>query len=124
MPQPARPRGGPAARFCWRLGEGRVSHESHQFLGVVAEDFLHVGRIGRPCWKKIEQNPGVEFAPGNMGPIGAPDGTVRSRRDYRLRDFVHRLHSTFLGQTIWRSEERRVGKECVSTGRSRWSPYN
>src|SRR3546814_12391184 len=23
-----------------------------------------------------------------------------------------------------RSEERRVGKECVSTGRSRWSPYN
>src|SRR3546814_18396330 len=22
----------------------------------------------------------------------------------------------------WRSEERRVGKECVSTGRSRWSP--
>src|SRR3546814_12052049 len=23
-----------------------------------------------------------------------------------------------------RSEERRVGKECVGTGRSRWSPYN
>src|SRR3546814_20891213 len=23
-----------------------------------------------------------------------------------------------------RSEERRVGKECVSTGRSRWSPVN
>src|SRR3546814_18945395 len=23
-----------------------------------------------------------------------------------------------------RSEERRVGKECVSTGRSRWSPYD
>src|SRR3546814_2281961 len=22
------------------------------------------------------------------------------------------------------SEERRVGKECVSTGRSRWSPYH
>src|SRR3546814_1793720 len=25
---------------------------------------------------------------------------------------------------IPRSEERRVGKECVSTCRSRWSPYN
>src|SRR3546814_11879006 len=24
----------------------------------------------------------------------------------------------------WRSEERRVGKECVSTGRSRWWPYH
>src|SRR3546814_20852034 len=23
-----------------------------------------------------------------------------------------------------RSEERRVGKECVCTGRSRWSPYH
>src|SRR3546814_18768475 len=27
------------------------------------------------------------------------------------------------GAEPWRSEERRVGKECVSTGRSRWSPY-
>src|SRR3546814_14059751 len=26
--------------------------------------------------------------------------------------------------TDWRSEERRVGKECVSTCRSRWSPYH
>src|SRR3546814_15865096 len=26
--------------------------------------------------------------------------------------------------SIKRSEERRVGKECVSTGRSRWSPYH
>src|SRR3546814_17659602 len=24
---------------------------------------------------------------------------------------------------VYRSEERRVGKECVSTCRSRWSPY-
>src|SRR3546814_14343445 len=27
-------------------------------------------------------------------------------------------------QTVKRSEERRVGKECVSTCRSRWSPYH
>src|SRR3546814_19819362 len=26
--------------------------------------------------------------------------------------------------TVVRSEERRVGNECVSTGRSRWVPYN
>src|SRR3546814_16936433 len=25
---------------------------------------------------------------------------------------------------FWRSEERRVGKECVSTCRYRWSPYH
>src|SRR3546814_13873683 len=32
------------------------------------------------------------------------------------------------GESTWspgeRSEERRVGKECVSTCRSRWSPYH
>src|SRR3546814_4369081 len=29
-----------------------------------------------------------------------------------------------LGEEKPRSEERRVGKECVSTCRSRWSPYH
>src|SRR3546814_1781253 len=29
-----------------------------------------------------------------------------------------------LTRCIARSEERRVGKECVSTCRSRWSPYH
>src|SRR3546814_11452824 len=37
-------------------------------------------------------------------------------------------HSTFLVPMamgiVVRSEERRVGKECVSTCRSRWSPYH
>src|SRR3546814_3331276 len=28
------------------------------------------------------------------------------------------------GGRVGRSEERRVGKECVSTCRSRWSPYH
>src|SRR3546814_2154243 len=38
-----------------------------------------------------------------------------SRRDVRIPAFV---------TIIARSEERRVGKECVSTCRSRWSPYH
>src|SRR3546814_4161936 len=29
-----------------------------------------------------------------------------------------------LSTVVTRSEERRVGKECVSTCRSRWSPYH
>src|SRR3546814_12442285 len=33
--------------------------------------------------------------------------------------------SHVLTTALWsRSEERRVGKECVSTCRSRWSPYH
>src|SRR3546814_1567796 len=32
--------------------------------------------------------------------------------------------ATFATIFVWRSEERRVGKECVSTCRSRWLPKN
>src|SRR3546814_4499060 len=35
-----------------------------------------------------------------------------------------RMVSWVPGSPIDRSEERRVGKECVSTCRSRWSPYH
>src|SRR3546814_4471495 len=34
------------------------------------------------------------------------------------------LVSGFLATLVTRPEERRVGKECVSTCRSRWSPYH
>src|SRR3546814_13986712 len=33
-------------------------------------------------------------------------------------------HQVPLADNFVRSEERRVGKECVSTCRSRWSPYH
>src|SRR3546814_19851954 len=35
-----------------------------------------------------------------------------------------RASSDYFEDTAARSEERRVGKECVSTCRSRWSPYH
>src|SRR3546814_10857993 len=34
------------------------------------------------------------------------------------------LSTTGVFEASMRSEERRVGKECVSTCRSRWSPYH
>src|SRR3546814_15284827 len=34
------------------------------------------------------------------------------------------LEAMMFGKAVIRSEERRVGKECVSTCRSRWSPYH
>src|SRR3546814_11642838 len=39
------------------------------------------------------------------------------------RDLFHWLSAAIALPTV-RSEERRVGKECVSTCRSRWSPYH
>src|SRR3546814_4374617 len=42
-------------------------------------------------------------------------------RLYEINDTNRRLQNSV---QIKRSEERRVGKECVSTCRSRWSPYH
>src|SRR3546814_13947587 len=38
--------------------------------------------------------------------------------------YRHLLHTVSSYAVADRSEERRVGKECVSTCRSRWSPYH
>src|SRR3546814_4724360 len=56
----------------------------------------------------------------------------RVRFELTVRLNVHWIsspaHSTTLPPVLsccaFRSEERRVGKECVSTCRSRWSPYH
>src|SRR3546814_7876522 len=68
--------------------------------------------------------PRTEF--GN-GPAGDAQGEqaikVRlanaERGGFRFRANIRRLHCVTA-----RSEERRVGDECVSTCRSRWSPYH
>src|SRR3546814_2241543 len=54
----------------------------------------------------------------------APDAVTR---DYLLSAGVPEAEieiDTWQSDGAARSEERRVGKECVSTCRSRWSPYH
>src|SRR3546814_3386818 len=51
----------------------------------------------------------------------AVDGQCRDR--HRARQSVDRDGAARTDDRA-RSEERRVGKECVSTCRSRWSPYH
>src|SRR3546814_1402680 len=53
---------------------------------------------------------------------------LRAARAVNVLDLENRRHGC---SSLWksrcgdeRSEERRVGKECVSTCRSRWSPYH
>src|SRR3546814_15388891 len=65
------------------------------------------------------------------GSVSTSDIVVTAlRRSERLQDVpvsVTALGSAALSQQRLqqvRSEERRVGKECVSTCRSRWSPYH
>src|SRR3546814_14512685 len=68
------------------------------------------------------QPPGMlpeDLAPVNAGPARSR-GTNRGRRN----DAASSGTSLAVGGYQVRAEERRVGKECVSTCRSRWSPYN
>src|SRR3546814_16285447 len=54
-------------------------------------------------------------------PAGEPQGIYLPYRPSRLLIADAREHPSALVES--RSEERRVGKECVNTYRSRWSPY-
>src|SRR3546814_12514195 len=73
-----------------------------------------------------------------MATIYAP-GTVRARRWHGAGDVrgyrppsgwtasahltdIHHIPGHALPRAVWRPEEARVGKECVSTGSSRWPP--
>src|SRR3546814_8989120 len=56
---------------------------------------------------------------------GRADSSCRPRRGRSPRgDRKLRLGGRRTDGKRGRSEERRVGKECVSTCRSRWSPYH
>src|SRR3546814_1272552 len=51
------------------------------------------------------------------------EGIERDKRAQQIIDDELKRYRNDLQDQL-RSEERRVGKECVSTCRSRWSPYH
>src|SRR3546814_9016054 len=57
-----------------------------------------------------------------LGHVSAGDEAWVSLRGLRLGEGREQRRNRRLSSP--RSEERRVGKECVSTCRSRWSPYH
>src|SRR3546814_11352745 len=62
--------------------------------------------------RRSRHRSGANFGRGRLG----DDAAQRARRINVDLGFVNLVDG--------RSEERRVGKECVSTCRSRWSPYH
>src|SRR3546814_5398513 len=68
---------------------------------------------GTPCFGSPGNGPGAR----KLAAEGAPPSALRwaSHQNVSENDAESGWH---------RSEERRVGKECVSTCRSRWSPYH
>src|SRR3546814_4646534 len=61
----------------------------------------------------------VEHDVGICQIVHQPDFVLAADRNHLLEEIqINALRGRI------RSEERRVGKECVSTCRSRWSPYH
>src|SRR3546814_12066280 len=75
-------------------------------VGGGALCFVEHLRLGRAALRRAAEERLQRLLGGR---IGAGARGAGGRRDER---------------EIGRSEERRVGKECVSTCRSRWSPYH
>src|SRR3546814_11542013 len=71
-----------------------------------------------------------------LSPKGSVDFATRLGEDFGVAGGISYYRRKFATDNIeaegwkeedgvpFRSEERRVGKECVSTCRSRWSPYH
>src|SRR3546814_14133033 len=92
-----------------------------------------IGASGAMLAGTLVTGTGVLTASGITGKPGNPTAITNKLprwRGFNLLDFFspdpsHARPGTTEEQFKWmRSEERRVGKECVSTCRSRWSPYH
>src|SRR3546814_13397022 len=72
-------------------------------------------------WPTLKPRPGRTAA----SPAGQTrSGTISSKKPYWDVSAGRPDNRTSTNRMSTRSEERRVGKECVSTCRSRWSPYH
>src|SRR3546814_19113268 len=49
---------------------------------------------------------------------------IIDQMQHRIPEFLLQIKEVFVAADHCRSEERRVGKECVRTCSSRWSPYH
>src|SRR3546814_13508267 len=81
----------------------------HYALPVMLRHAVNWASQGKPGSRRID-DPDVRRRLARTAVISAVSEGI-SRRDV-------------WAQAVGRSEERRVGKECVSTCRSRWSPYH
>src|SRR3546814_5523346 len=100
-----------------------------------AEILIH---LGYHRMKRVDRAQLTEWIAGELCPGGQSINAMlehvflwcRDRRIYgpsrkELERVVRSQRQDYLDTwLIGRSEERRVGKECVSTCRSRWSPYH
>src|SRR3546814_8491638 len=122
--------GVPVGKRDWTLDHGHVviaaitsctntSNPSNMLVaGLLARNAVRRGLTSKPWFK-------TSLAPGSRV-------VIDYLRSAQLQDSLDQLGfhlvgfgcTNCMGNSGPRSEERRVGKECVSTCRSGWSPYH
>src|SRR3546814_14116952 len=96
----------------------RISDWSSDVCSSDLESTL-LSRIGSRRYATADEHRCYRIGHGYLE--GSVHGNPRIPEQNRLHDWRLRL---WVRKCRIRSEERRVGKECVSTCRSRWSPYH
>src|SRR3546814_13290549 len=111
---------------------GKPGQPASARLAHALTGYIHISAVHAPPRKRIvgsfEKFEGLDVAAlieRNWSALCAlMDAGTTDEFAWRISDIYDQesgenceLHMTN------RTEERRVGKECVSTGRSRWSPY-
>src|SRR3546814_20037946 len=105
-----RPRGGAKAAL---LPQSPEALENRGDVGRLPSD-VHAKRVQSLHLREFRRD---------QGPYQADRGRARGETNFLILIAVKDIISTRMASDR-RSEERRVGKECVSTGRTRWSPYH
>src|SRR3546814_1400212 len=95
-------------------GDGFCGWPTSLYLSRRGYDVTIIDNLSR---RKID----VELGVDSLTPIAPIDKRLAAWKEVSGKDIA--LHDFEIADN-YRSEERRVGKECVSTCRSGWSPYH
>src|SRR3546814_15257968 len=98
----------------------RISDWSSDVCSSDLDEPAAPGGIEVTVWDATEWS--LENSMGKVA-SGAQVAIYRTQLDYATDNPLFEQESDAQGK-VTRSEECRVGKECVSTCRSRWSPYH
>src|SRR3546814_11796810 len=112
--------------MCWFFFSSRRRHTRCALVTGVQTCALPICALPRAHGLQGHQEPHPAAAGGGNREHGRTLECLHLQgADCVLRQGeLQRFSLNFFWLVMNRSEERRVGKECVSTCRSRWSPYN
>src|SRR3546814_11577835 len=100
---------------------GPISPKRH-YLDFSLGPRIRHSRVGTDCWSTSQYSGDILYLPGGDTYWGEPALEDRPILCAAFTDSF--MDEIFQNEGGRRSDERRVGKECVSTCRSRWSPYH